>query len=78
MAAPIVATMPPGIELDGGYVVRLAAISATDGSAVSGVNVSGVVITGNDLTGGAPPGMTDAELAAQSFGPFMLVPGPND
>jgi hypothetical protein len=44
MAAPVTAAFPPGLDLPGGYTVRFAALSPTDGSAVSGVTVSAATI----------------------------------
>lgn len=72
MPAPVNAALPPAIELEGGYVIRLAAVNAATGAAVAGVKVSGLVITGHDLSGGTPPG----EEGQSVGGPFMLVPGP--
>lgn len=69
MAAPLISALPPDIELGGGYVIRVTAVSPTDGSTVTGVVVSNIAITAVDL--GSSGGALD------QLGPFMLVPGPN-
>lgn len=53
MAAPFSASIPPDLDLDANYIVRFAALSPTDGSAVSGVVVSGVSILAQALVAGA-------------------------
>jgi hypothetical protein len=49
MAEPVIAPMPPGLNLPDGYVVTWAAIDATTGDDVSGVVVSEVSIFGTAL-----------------------------
>jgi hypothetical protein len=66
MAVPTNAPMAQNCDLPDGYIVRFAAVSPTDGSAVTGVVVSNVSIFGTNL----------GSLAADTTGAFMLVPGP--
>jgi hypothetical protein len=66
MPVPIKAALPPELDIADGYVIRFAAVSPTDGSAVAGVTVSHVSIFGTDLAG------VDVIV-----GPFLLVPGPS-
>lgn len=68
MAQALTASMPQLLDLPDGYIVRWAAISPADGSAVAGVVVKNVSIFGTYLGGGG--GGTTA------LGPLMLVPGP--
>ena len=44
------AGLPQGLELTGGFIIRVTATDGTSGATVSGVNVSNVVITASDLT----------------------------
>lgn len=67
-AAPLVAGLPPNLQLNDGYVVRLTAIDASTGATVSGVTVSDATIQVVNLGGGS------AQLLAS--GPYSLVPGP--
>ena len=67
MSAPLVAGLPPDLDLDGGYTFRFDAVDPATGATVSGVTVSAVAIGATDLAGGA---------TALTAGPFMLVPGP--
>lgn len=62
------AAMPEGIELTGGYTIRVTALNPTTGAVVSGVTVSNLAMMIDDLTGGAGGGL--------DYGPFLLVPGP--
>lgn len=68
MAEPLIAGIPPGIELDGSSIVRVVAVDPTTGAQVAGVTVSAfvMVVDSGDVGGGA----------ALAYGPFMLVPGP--
>ena len=50
-AVPLVAPLTEGLILGGGFTIRLAAVSPTDGSAVSGVTVSNVEVTGTPQPG---------------------------
>jgi len=65
MAAPLDVAMPPSMDINGAFTVRVTALDATTGNVVSGVNIGTVTITA-DATG---------EGTLES-GPFMLVPGP--
>ena len=67
MSAPLVAGLPPDLDIDGGYILRFDAVDPATGATVSGVKVSAVAIGAADLASTA-----GTELA----GPFMLVPGP--
>ena len=66
-APPLVAGLPPDLDIDGGYILRFDAVDPVTGATVAGVKVSAVAIGAADLAG------TAGALAA---GPFMLVPGP--
>jgi len=69
MAEPTEAPLPPDLDLAAGWVIRVNALSPTDGSQVSGVVVSDFSLLVTDLTGGDGQGL--------QVGPFMLVPGPD-
>lgn len=69
MAAPMIAPIPPGLQLSGDYTIRFTALDPTTGATVSGVTVSGATVQLANLSGAAP--------AALQSGPFMLVPGPS-
>lgn len=66
-APPLIAGLPPDLDLGGGYIIRFDAVDPATGATVSGVKVSGVSIDAADLAG---------NVLALDFGPFMLVPGP--
>lgn len=66
-APPLVAGLPPDLDIDGGYTLRFDAVDPTTGATVSGVVVSAVAIGAADLAGAA---------TTLDSGPFMLVPGP--
>jgi hypothetical protein len=66
MAQPLIVTLPPGLDLWPGCVIRVTAVDPTTGATVSGVNVSHVSIEGTTDTPGA-----------LEYGPFMLVTGPS-
>ena len=51
MSAPLVAGLPPDLDLDGGYTFRFDAVDPTTGATVSGVKVSAVAIGAIDLAG---------------------------
>lgn len=68
VAAPVSASMAPGIPAKGGYTLRWRAASPVDGSDVSGVIVSKVTVEANDQL--AP------DQTTEPLGSFMLVPGP--
>lgn len=70
MAAPLIAGLPPNLNLPSGYQIRFAALDPTDGSAVSGVNVVNATLYVQSDTSGP--------LAALQNGPFMLLPGPGN
>lgn len=69
MAPPIVAPMPQELDLAGSYTFRFDAVDPSTGSTVANVVVSDAQIFGESL------GVTTSE--AFSFGPFVLVAGPN-
>ena len=60
--------MPGEVDIGASYILQVAALSPTDGSAVSGVTISNLSIECEDLSGGGGSGL--------AVGPFMLVPGP--
>jgi len=64
----LTAPMPPELDLDGQYTIRLTAVDPNTGAIVSGVTVSNLVIMVIDLTGGGGQGL--------GVGAFELVPGP--
>jgi hypothetical protein len=58
------AGIPPDLDLDGAYIIRFTAVSATTGAVVSGVNVSQASLLVRNVTGGTltvvtPPGEID-------------------
>jgi hypothetical protein len=65
MAQPLVVSLPPGLDLWGGCIIRVTAVDPTTGAGVAGVEVSNISFEG---TSESPD-----ELA---YGPFMLVTGP--
>lgn len=68
MPQPLIAGLPPGLDLPAGYVVRVTALDPSSGAAVTGVTVSNFALYVRNLVG------TDS-TDLQS-GPFLLVPGP--
>jgi heme A synthase len=68
VAQPLIASLPADLDLDGGYTIRITALSPTTGAVVAGVLISAAVIMAGDLVGGAP---ADLEV-----GDWVLVPGP--
>ncbi len=68
MAVPLNAPMPDNLDLGPGFILRVTALSTTDGSVVSGVNVSNFSVELNN------DGSVD--LSTLEVGPYMLVPGP--
>ena len=68
MPVPLLADLPPNLDLEGGYVLRITALDPATGAQVAGVKVSGVVITAVNVLGGNP---ADLEV-----GDWVLVPGP--
>lgn len=69
MPEPLTASMPQLCDLPDGYIVRFNALDPTTGAAVANVVVTGVSIYGQNLGSSGGPDVT--------FGPFMLVPGPD-
>lgn len=67
MAVPSIAPLPPDIELDGNYTLRLTAIDPATGDHVAGVNVSQLVITVVNAN--------DQPITDLAVGPWELVPG---
>jgi len=51
VSAPLVAGLPPDLDLDGGYTLRFDALFFSSGATVSGVTVSAVAIGAADLAG---------------------------
>ena len=68
MPVPYVAPMPPDVELEGSYTVRLTALDPASGNHVTGVKVTGFVLTVLNAGSG--------EVTDLGFGEFLLVPGP--
>lgn len=69
MARPLTLALPVDLDLDETYQIRVTALDPTTGNTVAGVNVADVTLIVDNMGGGP--------LASGSFGPFMLVPGPN-
>lgn len=66
MPAPMVASLPPGVELASGYSVRFTALDPTDGSVVAGVVISEATLQVNNLSSSA--------LSNLETGAWFLVP----
>lgn len=69
MAQPLTAGLPPDLDLDAGYVVRVTALNPTTGAPVAGVTLQNVSILVRST------GIGDATDLAT--GPWALVPGPS-
>ena len=67
MAAAYDAPLPPDLDLEGSYTIRVTALDPTTGAVVSGVTVSSLVMMVNTGAGTSP-----TDLAV---GPYLLVPG---
>lgn len=52
MPIPLVAGIPPDLDLADGYVIQFTALDATTGAVVSGVTVSDASLLVANLTGG--------------------------
>ena len=50
-APPLIAGLPPDLDLPGGYTFRFDAVDPVSGATVSGVLVSAVAISATDITG---------------------------
>jgi hypothetical protein len=59
-------SLPPNLDLKGGCIIRVTAVSPTTGASMSGVQVGNITLEVDDLSGGS-----------LDFGPFMLVTGPS-
>jgi len=68
MPAPQDAAMPPDLDLDAGYTLRLTAVDPGTGALVAGVNVTSATLTVELL--GASTG------TPALFGDWFLIPGP--
>jgi hypothetical protein len=68
MAKPLIGGLPYDLDLDAGWIIRVAALDPTTGAAVNGVTVTNFAILVRNLTGG--------DAGDLAFGPFLLVPGP--
>lgn len=69
MAEPLIAGLPPWLNLKYGYQIRFNALDPTTGNPVSGVVVTNPTLYVENLT-------TGADAALQS-GQFILVAGPS-
>lgn len=67
MAQKLDVNLPPDLDLDGGWTLRVTAVDSS-GALVPNVNVTNMAIVAD-----SPTSSTGQELQA---GPFMLVPGP--
>lgn len=72
MPQPLIAGLPPDLDLDSGWEIVLAALDPTTGAAVAGVKVTNASLMVRNLAGGGGSG-GGATLEA---GAFQLVPGP--
>ncbi len=68
MPIPLIAGMPPGLHLVGGYTIRLTALDPVTGATVTAVKISATTLQLRNLAGTA--------ASALEAGPFLLVPGP--
>ena len=67
MAKLLTAGMPPLLDLDGGWTIRVTAVDATTGATVTGVKVSNVMIMALAVGAGT--------LSSGDFAPLpLLVP----
>lgn len=60
--------MPRDLDLDGNYTIRLTAVDPNTGAVVPGITVADLVMAIVNVGGGS--------VVDLSFGPYMLVPGP--
>jgi hypothetical protein len=51
--APLTVALPPGLDLRGGCIIRLAALDAATGNEVAGVKVSNITLEVDDIGGGS-------------------------
>jgi hypothetical protein len=65
VAQPLIVTLPPGLDLWPGCIIRVTAVDPTTGATVAGVKAAKISIEG----------VSDTE-GALAYGPFMLVAGP--
>jgi hypothetical protein len=65
MAQPLVVSLPPGLDLWGGCIIRVTAVDPTTGAGVAGVEVSNISFEG-----------TSDDPGQLAYGPFALVTGP--
>ena len=68
MSEPLTVALPPGLDLNDAYQIRVTALDPTTGATVSGVDVGVVTLIVDNVSGG--------DLTSGTFGPFLLVPGP--
>lgn len=65
MPAPLTASIPIGLDLPDGYIIRFTAINAADGTTVANVVVSDVTIEAESVSGGTP--LTSPGAATKQF-----------
>jgi hypothetical protein len=63
VAQPLVVSLPPNLDLWGGCIIRVTAISPTTGLAVSGVDVANISIEADQTAG--PPLDTSGRVLLQ-------------
>ena len=68
MPEPLIAGLPPNLDLPDGYEVRFNALDPTTGAQVTGVVVTAATLYVQTLAGGATVDLNS--------GPFKLVSGP--
>jgi hypothetical protein len=66
VSQPLIVSLPPNLDLRGGSIIRVTAVSPTTGASMSGVQVGNITLEVDDLKG-----------SNLDFGPFMLVTGPS-
>lgn len=69
MAIPLDIRMPPDLDLQDGYTLRVTALDPTTGALVSGVSIQTVVLT-------ASQGSTNVGSGGGGPGEWLIVPGP--
>ena len=54
MAAPLTASIPPGLDLGAAYVIQFTALNPTSGAVVANVTVSGASLLVVNIVGSLP------------------------
>lgn len=67
MAQPLIAPLPPDIDLSAGCVIRIRGVNPSTGATVGGIVLNNVTIQVRQ---------TQGAFGDLAVGPFMVVPGP--